>query len=740
MATIDNYKIKIEVQGEEKVVDLMDSLDGLQTTLNKTAAAGIAAFSALATSAVRMADDMVDLADATGFSAGKIYQLNAALEASGGKFGDAGGLLKGFSKTLGDVEKGTTETLDALYKLGLSKSEIETLSDEQLFQAVINGLAGMEAGFERNRIAMILTGKAGDAIDWKKMADGTSKAVDPELEKNLQLAADAVGKIEEAFRAFQKVALEAILPILQGIKDINFTAEDAKQVMQVLGALIAGAFAASTIIQIVKINRLIKDLGGFTKAAAAAMAFLTGLSGVGLLAVAASAAAATAAYIALGKAMEGAADEKKELETPAGAGTPNVPGAGRTVGVTPQERELAAAKETTRQMRQKNAEANKYQRLLIDTIGKSQEEANLIKIMADLERDANNQKATIQQQINTELAKGSDANKAIVAELQKQLTEVDKQLGVQKQLRTEEQDRLLTNQKILDAIKQTFQFANVVSATISFAAEEEIRNKVIAGKLTEKQAQRQIEIQKILDQGSDKNIRLQEQLEIAIAAKDDRAIKAAKNAIDINTMETEKAIENANKRFTLEDKLTQGWMAGTVAALQTITEATTPYKQAQDMIASTWNKIGNAIDTFVETGKFKFKDFAASVLQDLAKIILKAQLLKAIQATLGFFNLNIPGFAQGGNVQGNKPILVGEKGPELFVPPSAGKIVPNNQLGAKTQGVATGAVNAPVTNNYITNNISAIDAKGVAQLFAENRKTLLGSVKMAEREMPYMAR
>jgi hypothetical protein len=54
-------------------------------------------------------------------------------------------------------------------------------------------------------------------------------------------------------------------------------------------------------------------------------------------------------------------------------------------------------------------------------------------------------------------------------------------------------------------------------------------------------------------------------------------------------------------------------------------------------------------------------------------------------------------------------------------------------------GVATGAVNAPVTNNYNTYNINAVDAKSVAQLFAENRKVLLGTVKMAERELPYMA-
>ena len=54
-----------------------------------------------------------------------------------------------------------------------------------------------------------------------------------------------------------------------------------------------------------------------------------------------------------------------------------------------------------------------------------------------------------------------------------------------------------------------------------------------------------------------------------------------------------------------------------------------------------------------------------------------------------------------------------------------------------SKAVATGAVSAPITNTYVTNNISAIDAKSVAQLFAENRKTLFGSVQMAQKELSY---
>ena len=41
----------------------------------------------------------------------------------------------------------------------------------------------------------------------------------------------------------------------------------------------------------------------------------------------------------------------------------------------------------------------------------------------------------------------------------------------------------------------------------------------------------------------------------------------------------------------------------------------------------------------------------------------------------------MPGFAKGGNPPVGKPSIVGEKGPELFVPSTSGTIVPNGQFG-----------------------------------------------------------
>lgn len=53
----------------------------------------------------------------------------------------------------------------------------------------------------------------------------------------------------------------------------------------------------------------------------------------------------------------------------------------------------------------------------------------------------------------------------------------------------------------------------------------------------------------------------------------------------------------------------------------------------------------------------------------------------------GFF----PGFANGGPVMGGQPIIVGERGPELFVPGSSGNVVPNNAMGGNTYQITVQA-------------------------------------------------
>lgn len=158
---------------------------------------------------------------------------------------------------------------------------------------------------------------------------------------------------------------------------------------------------------------------------------------------------------------------------------------------------------------------------------------------------------------------------------------------------------------------------------------------------------------------------------------------------------------------------------------------------------SVFSNMGSAIDNFVRTGKFSFKDFARSVIQDIISIQLRAQAtnllsmaFNAFAPTAGPMQLGGemayigPAFAEGGNPPVGVPSLVGEKGPELFVPRTAGTIIPNNQLSSAMQQPQI-VYNGP----YIAN-MSAIDTQSAQQFLAKNKDAVWSANQSASRGLP----
>ena len=67
---------------------------------------------------------------------------------------------------------------------------------------------------------------------------------------------------------------------------------------------------------------------------------------------------------------------------------------------------------------------------------------------------------------------------------------------------------------------------------------------------------------------------------------------------------------------------------------------------------------------------------------------------------------------------GNAAFMVGEQGPELFVPERAGSIVPNDDMAA-------------ATNTNVSFNINAVDAAGVEDLLVAQRGNIIGMIREA---------
>ena len=74
-------------------------------------------------------------------------------------------------------------------------------------------------------------------------------------------------------------------------------------------------------------------------------------------------------------------------------------------------------------------------------------------------------------------------------------------------------------------------------------------------------------------------------------------------------------------------------------------------------------------------------DAAKSILNDLSSTLIKLGVNTMLSKIPGFGNLpKLLPFANGGRPPVGRPSLVGEKGPELFVPKRSGTIIPNDKL------------------------------------------------------------
>lgn len=95
-------------------------------------------------------------------------------------------------------------------------------------------------------------------------------------------------------------------------------------------------------------------------------------------------------------------------------------------------------------------------------------------------------------------------------------------------------------------------------------------------------------------------------------------------------------------------------------------------------------QLGDAFADFATGSGDAFKAFVDGAIRDLARLTARFLVFKALSAAIpGFGGAFGPllGFrAAGGPVSSGRPYIVGERGPELFVPHLSGTIVPNGQL------------------------------------------------------------
>lgn len=196
---------------------------------------------------------------------------------------------------------------------------------------------------------------------------------------------------------------------------------------------------------------------------------------------------------------------------------------------------------------------------------------------------------------------------------------------------------------------------------------------------------------------------------------------------------TDKAYEDFNKKLEKTDDILEDLRDGFKSLGASIVDAFTSGKNAGEIFRSV------LLDIFKKMATKQFNQMfdlispkGGGLLAYASGFLGGGASLSDLSAAGGGSNfgaLAASGFmADGGPVQGNEAYVIGERGPELFVPNASGTIVPNHML---MGGGQTVNYNGP----YIAN-MQAIDTQSAAQFLARNKMSVWSANQSASRSIP----
>jgi lambda family phage tail tape measure protein len=639
-------------QANKKLYDF-----GKQVAANAATVATVAtaAFVAAAHQALAYADGIADVAKANDVTIDSIIKLNNALAQSGGNADDAGKLLASFTNFVDSAASGSDDAQKAFTKIGISLKDLGRLSTEDLFGKAIQSIAAIEDPLTRNAKAMDMFGKAAKGVDFVALADGmnTGAGATAAQAQGLQDAADMYDRLAQSGRDFMTLLASELGPVLIKTSDYLSTLTDKGTALQdVMHFLfVQGAY------QIASFATEVTDLVSVFKAwkdVAEAIADINIYS--------TSEDRAKIGKIIAARYADRAENEKKLAELKEQLENPFIKGV-KDSEVGSWDETKPKAKRTVAPGKQATADAAAAlkKQLALEQKGfnvREQERADYIKLNEHFEQG--NKLLVAKQALEDQtLTRGHDL--FLLNQNVNHLSEDDLQL---------QRDKLLIAQQYDDAVK-----AIRDNDALTLDAQT---------KALEVQVQLQ---QRSLDLA-------QQRRDIAVKAKTGTFAEGFEKEMD-------KAFRN------LPTQMEKGQMA----------------------FESVFSNMNAALDNFVKTGKLNFKGFAQSVIQDLIAIQIKAQAVSLLKMAFGAFGFGGGGggggitqamfqmaeFADGGDPPVNQASMVGERGPELFVPKTAGTIIPNHQLNLGGGGT---------TNNITNYNIQAIDTKSFEERILGSSKAV----------------
>lgn len=145
--------------------DLQDAGGKMTTWVTGPIVAAGAGIVALASSTANYADRLLDLTDITGMSSDSIQRWGYVAKMAGVDGETVTGAVEGLVRRLPALQAEGGKATEGLKKMGLSFSDLETMSPDDMISTLISKLSAMEDPMERNAIGSQLFGG-----EWKNLA------------------------------------------------------------------------------------------------------------------------------------------------------------------------------------------------------------------------------------------------------------------------------------------------------------------------------------------------------------------------------------------------------------------------------------------------------------------------------------------------------------------------------------------------------------------------------------------
>ena len=767
MAAIENFVLKIKVEGQKAVDDLSKSVTSLGTTIGgfganagkmTSAISGIVgglggmatiagtaatAFVGLGLKAIALADELSDVSDATGITAGALNNFKNSLVDAGGKTEDFSTLALKLNQNLGDAAVGNEKAQQAFQKLGVyvrdAGGNIRNTGD--VLRDAVGKLAAIEDPAKRASLAVDIFGKTAAKLDFTKLNAGNDFAKDAQIAQlaKYQTAIDAISKSvnDSLITSFGKLAI--------AIDNAQKKAQKAEDEANARG------------------NTRMPTPGAVGQSAAVVNPFGLGGAPAGERQMSDREKAKFELAKKLTEAYKDQGREMRRLENIGKEAT-----AGDFGGDS--EAKIKAAAESQKRITQSIIDSQRFaalagqdaitaeelrganERIAIDAKAAGDIKNIQINLAQDIKKitedvRANDKISTGQQ--NAEIAaKAKELQSKSALEIQK---------IKEKSVKDAADYTMKMNAKIFS--EEEAQRQKTRDETV---AEEERLNKLFetGRKITEQAAEQNRELSTkaklILDSVTmtDRERANAEELfkieqdrlallkQIADTYGNEEFAKRTAEEKKINDLLNQrKATAVANQEATAkqQEDFSAGWEK---SYRQYVENGKNSFSQAGSAFSTLSRGFEDSMVKFVQTGKLSFKD----LFNDLIAQAVRAQSNKLLSSLLNsaggflgsFFGgstmagaavMGLPGYAAGGNIPAGQLSVVGERGPELFLPKQAGTIVPNNMLGG-----------GQTNNTAVTYNIQAVDASSFRSLIARDPEFIHNVSEQGRRSMPIRSR